>query len=169
MLHSIKLGGQAIPDLPIAERAQALEQMPQAEETQLYNMEAEIRKSFPSLSTDYLSARIAECNASISNLILARQREASLISEYTTQLALCEVRDEQIKAAGEDKDLIRALKEKFPPYNLSAMKSQVANSQQTVDSINMVITQEHESISDLSSVLALCKQRDQQLKAIKVL
>lgn len=170
--ESIRLGGMKIQDLPIAEMAQAVSQLPLAEDTERQNKINDIIAGAPKQRVGYLEGRIAECEANIVRIQGMKSQQQQLISEYSAQIGLCAHRDKEIARIDEDDPnrdaLISDLNKRFPPYNVAAMEQQIKQSTEAIERADEVIAQEYASISELKEYLALCRARDVKLRALGV-
>ena len=65
-----------------------------------------------------------------------------------------------------DADEIKALKLQFP-YVIDRLEEQVRISNESIERFQSVVKRETHDIEELNQVLALCRQRDAELKAVK--
>ena len=169
-ISSIRLGEMKICDLPIAEGARARSQLPLVEDTARQNEIENILAGFPKQRVDYLEGAIRECEVNILRIQEMKQQQSQLISEYTSQISLCEFRDneiERIEVDDPERDAkIKDLKKRFPPYNVSAMQQQIVQSGEAIVRADEVIAQEYNSIAELREVLVMCQARDAKLRAL---
>lgn len=163
---SIRLGGMKVQDLPIAEGAAAREQLPLAVDTERQNLIDDILKGSPRQRADYLLGRIAECEDNIKRVADLRNREHTLINEYTGLIILCKQRKkalERVKTPEEE----REVKKNYPPpYNIEKMYQQIEQSKESIERADGVIEIEHASIKELNAVLARCEVRDERLRTL---
>lgn len=171
-LNSIRLGEMKICDLPIGECARAASQLPLVEDTERQNKIEDILAGFPKHRVDYLEGRIRECERNILHIQEMKSQQQSLISEYTSQISLCEFRDKEIDRISADDpardEKISDLSKRFPPYNVSAMQQQIIQSGEALVRADEVIAQEYNSISELRETLVHCRARDAKLRALGV-
>lgn len=164
--ESIRIGGQEIGSLPIAEAALAKPQLIIAKRTEKENKIANIRAKYPTQNIDYLKSRVFECQENIKRIQAFKQEQLDSIQQYTGLISQCEIRDREI-AKTNDKARLKEIRGEFPLYQVDAMKIQIKQYQEAVTKSDEVIAQEYASISELENVLTLCKQRDKELKNIE--
>lgn len=166
-IDSIRLNGEKIEDLPIGESARAAMELQIVRNNDRKKQIDDIIKSSPTQDVIYLESRVVECEENIDRLGKVKGDQDKLINEYTATISLCEFRD--IELSGEtDKDRIKTLKRKFPPYNVAAMKQQIKQSFDSVEAITNVIAQEYSSIAELKELISRCVLRDSRLKALEI-
>ena len=169
-LASIRIGGMKLDTLPIAEAAIAKQQWSEKQAEENRNKIEDILGKYPKHSVAYLESRITECQENIKRVRKLKKDQEKLIDDYGTHIALCKHRDTEIAKLDPeaDKDEIKALRLKYPPYDVAAMKQQIKQSKEACLRCDYVVDQENTSISELTGVLALCKQRDGELKKFGV-
>jgi hypothetical protein len=167
-VQSIRIGDMQICDLPIAESAIAKQQLPLAEDTERQNKINNILAGYPKQKVSYLESRIKEAEVNVMRIGQLKSEQSALISEYTSQIALCKFRDEEIARIADDdpeKDSkLKDLFKRFPPYKVDAMNQQIVQSTETIERSDEVIAQEYAAIADLREIKALCEQRDIKLR-----
>lgn len=167
---SIRIGGMKLDTLPIAEAAIAKMQWAdkQAEETR--NKVENILGKYPKPRVDYLVSRITEAQENILRVKKLKSDQETMIQEYATHISLCHYRDVEVAKlkAPEDQAAITALELKYPPYNVKAMKQQIEQCKEALIRCDVVVETEHTSIAEMTGILALCKQRDAELKQFGV-
>ena len=167
-LESIRLGGMSIDELPIREAALVKEQLPAVHETIKRNKLGNIIAKYPKQTVAWVEGAIRECHATIKNVRALMERQQVMIDEYTGHISLCQYRDSELKKLdgrkNKDKEKIRELRLKFPPYQVPAMKLQIRQCQEAIQRSHQVIDKEHASIFELKKLLAVCQQRDEELK-----
>ncbi len=167
-LESIRLGGMSFDQLPMRESVLAQEQIPAVKETIKRNKLGNIIAKYPKQTVDWVEGAIRECQATIKNVRSLMERQQTMIDEYTVHITLCDYRDSEIKKLdgrkNKDKEKIKELRLKFPPYQIPAMKQQIVQCKEAIQRSNEVIDKEHLSISELRELLVKCKQRDEELK-----
>lgn len=169
-VESIRLGGMVSEDLPLAEAAQAREGITKARETERQNKINDILITSPKQKIDYLESRIVECRVNIGMQNQSISDIQTKISEYSSQITLCEFRDKEIERIEIDdpkrKEIIKDLKKRFPLYNVQAMKDQIGQFKLSNELAMKCIIQENDSIAELTGVIAECKKRDTDLKKL---
>jgi hypothetical protein len=165
-IDSIRLNGMKLDALPLAESAIAKEQWSQVQANEVKNKIEAIIGRYPKPSVAYLNGAISECQLNIKRIKKFKSDQDTMISEYTIHIRLCGYRDDEIAKLDQidDHDEIRRLKIKYPPYDIPAMEQQIKQCKEAMERCDDVIEQENDSIRELSGVLALCKQRDAELK-----
>lgn len=167
---SMRLAGRRIGNLPIAESAQAKQQMPSVYAADKATKIACVKARYPKATVAYLQSRIRECRQNIERVQNLKDQQRKYVTDYTSQLTMCEYRDTEIaKIAEDDPDRrrkIKELKKRFPPYDVEAMKLQIAEFDEACKRCDKVIIQEQESIAELSEVIGRCRQRDLELKSL---
>lgn len=162
-LESIRIGGMKVDELPIAESALTKQQMPMVEESIKRNKLGNIIAKYPKQTVAWVEGAIRECHASIKQVRALKAGQQKMIDEYTGHISLCAYRDKEI-AKTDDEEKIRELKLKFSPYNVKAMEQQIVQCKEAIERSDDVIDKEHKSIAELEKLLAVCKQRDEELK-----
>jgi hypothetical protein len=165
-VESIRLGGMSMDELPIREAALTKQQLPAVRETIKRNKLGNIIAKYPKQTVDWVEGAIRECEATIKNIRALMERQQTMIDEYNVHIGLCDYRDKEIALLdGEkDKEAIKELRLKFPPYNVDAMKQQIVQCKEAIQRSNDVIDKEHASIAELKELLVKCKMRDEELK-----
>jgi hypothetical protein len=165
-IDSIRLGGMAIDELPIAEGAITAAQMPAVREADRKNTVENIRAAYPKQSCAWVRGAIRECESTIKNVRGLKEDQQKMIDEYSGHISLCHFRDSEIERLDPEKDAdeIKRLKIKFPPYNVKAMKQQITQCKEAIVRADIVIDKEHADISKLKELLTKCQQRDAELK-----
>ena len=167
-IESIRLGDMEICDLPIAECANAQQQLPLAEDAERQNEIENILAGYPKQRVGYLNARIHECEENIGRIGQMKGQQAAMISEYTSQISLCKFRDDEVAQIAEDDEerdvKIKDLFKRFPPYKVPAMEQQVIQSNEAIQRADEVIAKEYASIAELRELMGLCEQRDNKLR-----
>lgn len=168
-VKSIRLAGMKIEDLPIAEAARVQPQIKIAEDTERQNEIGNIMKKYPTQRVDYLEGRIAECKKSQTGMAELALREQARIQEYQGHIEMCKHRDRMLAKLDPERDAeeIKQLKRQFP-YVIDRLEAQIVISNESIERFNTVVKQESASIQELSECLALCKQRDRELRALNV-
>lgn len=170
--NSIRVGGMKIQDLPMAELASAVSQIPIVEDTDRQNKVNDVVAGAPKQRVPYLKSRVVECEANIVRIGGMKQQQQQMISEYTAQIGLCKFRDKEIERLDEDdpeyKTLVKDLFKRFPPYKVSAMEQQIVQSTEAMERADDVVAQEYTSIAELREYLVLCESRDIKLRALGV-
>lgn len=167
-VDSIRLAGRRIENLPLAEQARAVDQIPAARKAELESKRAAIRARYPRQSVAYLEGRIREARANIKRISDFRDQQRRRGTEYAAEIGLCRQR-EKLEAAIPNDDPERErklaeLRKQFPPYNVAAMEQQIEQFDEAVRRCDGVIAQENASIAELSEVLALVRRRDEELR-----
>lgn len=177
-VESIRLNGMKIEDLPIGEAARVQPQMELARDTERQNKIAGVIAKYPTQRVDYLEGRIRECKESQEGMAKLALLEQQRIQEYQGHIEMCKHRDREIarleKARGtpgmttEIVDAhIKALKLQYP-YVIDRLEAQITISNESIERFNNVVQRESTDIQELSETLALCRQRDFELKQLGV-
>ena len=166
-IESIRLGGMKIQDLPIAELARSIPQLKIVEDAERQKKISDILDEYPNQRVAYLDSRVEECNTNIDRMAQVNAEQETLISEYTSIISLCKFRDKELEGLT-DKEKIKELKKKFPPYNVKAMETQIEQSKEAIVKVAHVVSQEYDSIVALKEKMALCIQRDVKLRNLGV-
>lgn len=169
-VDSIRLNGMKIDNLPMRESALTAEQMPAVREADKNNTIENIRAKYPKQSVAWVHGAIRECEATIKNVRGLKDGQQKMINEYSGHISLCAFRDSELKSLDpeKDEDAIKALKLKFPPYNVKAMKQQITQCKEAIVRADIVIDKEHNDISKFNKLLTECMQRDCELKLFGV-
>ena len=167
---SIRIGGMKLDTLPIAEAAIAKQQWPEKHAEEVRNKIEDILGRYPKPRVDYLTGRIWEAQDNIKRVKQLKVDQEKMISDYSVHINLCDYRDREIDKLDPvlDKKEIRELKLKYPPYNVKAMKQQIEQCKEALIRCDVVVDTEHASIAEMTGVLALCNQRDAELKQFGV-
>jgi hypothetical protein len=164
---SIRLGGLRIEDLPWWIQERLKPQLEMARNQELKQKALDILAKYPDQRADYLKARIDEAKKNSKLIAQQADKERTTIQEYTALIAQCEIRDEEL-AKTSDPDEQKAIKKRFPPWNVEAMHRQIFQCEQSIERCEAVIKQEQAAIEKLFEVRALCQQRDADLRAIGI-
>lgn len=167
---SIRIGGNTIDKLPIAEAAHTRHQMTIVDDGERETKIKSIIQRYPKQKVPYLRSRIVECEENIRRINQLRDKSIASISEYKGQISLCEHRDKElarINPKDPNKDAkIKKLKKDFPLYNVDAMYEQITQFQESAERAEEVVQTERDSIQEFVSVLALCQRRDEDLRRL---
>lgn len=175
-VESIRIGGNKIDELPIAEAAITKQQWPDIIKASKDNVIENVKARYPKQTIAWIAGAIRECNDSIKrvrNLAVSQQK---MIDDYLGHISLCEYRDKEICRTEEkyllgadDADIkqeIKELKLRFPPYNVDAMRIQIKQCREAIERSNEVIDKEHDSISKLKELHVQCTKRDNELREL---
>lgn len=169
-IESIRIAGMKICDLPIAEQAAAVSQLPLSVDTERQNKINNIIAGYPTQRVQYLVSRINECRVNIERMKQLKARTSKDIDLYNASIHACKFRDDQVLAIDPDspnKDKIRKeLFLKYPPYNVVKMKEQIENFKVTIERADEVIQNENDSIAEMTGLKAICMKRDEKLRAL---
>lgn len=167
-VESIRLGGRTVDQLPIAEAALTKQQMPEVLENARENKVVNIKAKYPKQTVDWINGAVRECEATIKNVRRLIGEQRTMIDEYTGHISLCRHRDKELMKLNDvkDADAIKALKKRFPLYNVQAMRDQVQQCNEAIHRADGVIDAEHKSIAELRALLVQCEARDKELKAV---
>ena len=169
-LASIRIGGMKLDTLPIAEAAIAKQQWSEKQAEDTKNKIEAILGKYPKPSVAYLNSRITESQENIQRIRKLKSDQEKMISDYSGHISMCNYRDTELAKLDPEKDeeAIKDLKRRYPPYNVKAMKDQIQQCKEAMFRCDLVVDAENESIAELSGTLALCKQRDSELKQFGV-
>jgi hypothetical protein len=175
-VKSIRLAGQRIENLPIAENAGAAPQLSVAQDIEKQSQVENILARYPNQKTPYLKSRITEAHENIKRMEKLIHDEQALVEEYRVTIGLCARRDEDIKKITAQQELsleehtqqVKALYLKVPPYNIKAMETQIKQSEQSIKRAEKVIKTEYGTVAEFTRYLTLCEARDLELKALGV-
>lgn len=170
-VDSIRLGGMKIDNLPIREGAVTAEQMPQKWQEEKENKIEAIRAKYPKQSAAWVHGATRECEATITNVRKLKDDQNVMITDYSGHISLCAFRDTELARldADKDKDEIKSLKLRFPPYDVKAMKTQIRLCKEAIVRSDIVIDKEHNDISRFKELLTQIHQRDRELKELGVI
>jgi len=163
---SVRLNDSKPENLPIGEAARAI---PAAQEADAMTVRAnkisEILGKYPKHDAAYLKGAIKEAHDNIGRVGMMKSQQTQTISEYTALLSMCDFRDQELQRLDPNSDAeeIKALKLRFPPYNIKAMKKQIEQCEEALVRCENVFTEENNTIREFSAVLALVNQRDTEL------
>lgn len=165
-VDSIRLGGRAVDELPIAEAAITKQQLPGVFEADRQNRVTNIKAKYPKQTVAWIDGAISECNDTIKNIRGLKGSQQKMIDDYTGFISLCKHRDKELKILTDPKEIAQ-LKRKFPPYNVKAMRRQIKQCKEAIERADGVVDKEHASISELNELRVQCVKRDEELKALK--
>lgn len=167
-IESIRIAGMKLENLDMVPAAHAKQQMPKVLKTDKQNKIDAIKAKYPKQSALYLRSRITECEENVQRIMKFITDMNAKIAEYRGQIVMCEMRDKQMETLDpdndRDKEIIKDLKFRFPPYNVPAMEQQILQFQEAIDRSEAVIKQEYASIGEHKEIVSLCDQRDLELK-----
>lgn len=165
-IESIRIGGKKLTNLDMVPAAHAKQQMPVVLKTDRENKIGAIKAKYPKQSALYLRSRITECEENVKRIMGFRDEQSQKISEYKGLIMMCGIRDNTVAALDpeKDKDQIKTLKLQVPPYNIAAMEQQIIQFKEAIERSDKVIKQEYDSIGEHKEIVALCDQRDLELK-----
>lgn len=164
-VDSIRIGGMKIDDLPIAEAAQVKEELPKFIKNEIKHKIETIKAEYPKQTIAYINGALLEAENNIKKVSELKDRETTLINEYTSLISLCKYRDKEI-AKISDVAEIKEINKQFPPYNVEAMQQQVVQSTEAINRADEVIAREYKDIAGLRELLGLCQQRDKKLEEL---
>lgn len=169
-LASIRIGGMKLDTLPIAEAAIAKQQWSEKQAEDTKNKIEAILGKYPTQTVAYLSSRITESRENIQRIKKLKGDQEQMISDYSGHISMCKYRDDEVAKLDpeQDKEAIKKLEVQYPPYDVKAMKQQIEQCKEAMFRCDLVVDAENESIAEMSGVLALCKQRDAELKQFGV-
>lgn len=167
--ESIRINGRRIENLPLGQGNQVKEGLREFLKTDKETKENNIIAKFPKHKRPYLEAQIRECRRNINQIKNFKRDLKNNIVEYRQLIKDCQKRDEEIAKCDpiEDKDRINKLKREIPPYNVEAMYKQIEQFEEGIDKCDETIEQDYDSISEITSILALVEQKEKELKNIK--
>lgn len=179
-IESIRIDGMRIDELPMVAAAHAKQQLPLALETARQNRVNDIKSRYPTQNCGYLIGRINEARNNIDRMRGQIRKTRASIKEYYVQIRECRgkptLRDLEPQFAeiaasdlttSEKKEKIHQLRSQpLAPYDVEAMLQQIEQFDEYIEKLTDVIATEHESIAEMTGVLALCEQRDRELKSI---
>lgn len=169
---SIRIGGMKLDTLPIAEAAIAKQQWSEKQAEEIRNKIEDILGKYPQHTVEYLKARITECQENIVRIRKLKSEQETMINDYAGHIGMCNHRDRELAKLDperpEDAAQIKKLKIQYPPYNVQAMKQQIDQCKEAILRCDVVVDAENKSIAELNGTLALCKQRDSELKQFGV-
>ena len=165
-IASIRVGGMKLDTLPIAEAAIAKQQWSEKQAEETRNKIQDILGKYPKPTVLYLESRITECQENIQRIKKLKSEQDQMISDYSAHISMCKYRDTELEKLDPERDReeVKKLKIKYPPYNVDAMRQQIEQCKEAILRCDVVVDAENKSIAELSGVLSLCKQRDAELK-----
>lgn len=175
-LTSIRIGGMKIQDLGFVEMAHVKQQIPLMLDTERKNRIEDLISKFPHHRVDYLQSKIKESKENIVRVRDMIDEQKKLITDYQKEIALCNFRDNEISringdlslGSDEKREQVKALKKKFPPYDVQAMKQQIIQSGEAIDRGEQVINREAVDIEQHAHLLGMCEIRDEEFKKLGV-
>ncbi len=163
---SVRINDCKPENLPIGEAARAIPAAQEADAVTVRdNKLREIHGKYPKHDAAYLKGSIKEAHDNIGRVGMMKTQQTQTISEYTALLSMCAFRDKELARLDdvEDKEEIKALKLKYPPYNIEAMEQQIKQCEEALVRCEKVFADENDTIQEFSAVLALVTQRDKEL------
>lgn len=168
-VESIRIGGMLPADLPIAESAQAKEQMPLAEEDAKKQLVKNIKARYPPQDVEYLRSRIREARGNIAKFQEQRNRIASSREEYRMLLHDVKKRDKRIRKAEEElggdalEAEIKAATAEYGPWQRVGLERQLGQFGESIQRFEDVVKVEQKAIDELTELLGQCRARDKEL------
>lgn len=173
-IASIRINGMRIQQLPIAEKALSLAQMPEVQRKKKELDIERVLKKYPSASVEYLESRERECRENIRRVEQMIVDQQTMIKDYTGWVQIMEVREQSLELASkieneEERNLeIRKIEKKWPPYQSGALLDQIQQCREAVERGQKVIAEENASIAMLNENMGLAKLRDKELSGLGV-
>jgi len=179
-VKSIRIAGQRIEDLPLAQVAYAKPFVRIAEDDERQNKVEAIISGFPKQSKEWIEGAIKEANA---NAIMIATRKTEILgqlAQYTGILTLVKIRDSEIEALEGD-DLVEKIQTwnmrlmpaltkvtKYAIFSAVDLKKQIDMFQRDADKMEDVVKKEYEDISNLRILKDKVMRRDAALAALGV-
>lgn len=165
-VESIRIAGKRIEDLAVPiEAIKAVQQLPEALETERQNKIANVRRRYPTADIDFLRSKIEGCHHNIRAMHQLIAKERSTVNEFSGIIALCNQRDKELSnAIGEM--LVASIRGRYPPYETEAMEKQVKQCNDGIERAEVVIKNENKSIQEVAGAIAQCEERDYYLKEL---
>ena len=163
---SLRLNGKKVDELPIAEARQVIDQLPMVNAMDRMNQIEDIKAKYPKQEVAWIDGAYRECNGNMHAVRDLAARTQQQIDEYMGHIALCKHRDKLIGQANGDKIKLKEINAQFPPYNVKAMKQQIAQFRQTINRCNDVVDQEQTTMEELKTLRSKCVERDEKLKSL---
>ncbi len=164
---SIRLSGLKVEDLPwwIREGIKRQIALMVAEERKTRILE--VLATHPTYRADYLKSKIEECRKNIKVVAAHKVREQGTVEEYSILIAQCAIRDRELEGV-EDPAKIKAIKKKYPPYNVPAMETQITQCREAMKRCDEVIAKDRQSLEEIHAVRGQCQIRDSELRKLGV-
>tara|TARA_A100001201_G_C4043889_1_gene187584 strand:+ start:190 stop:732 length:543 start_codon:yes stop_codon:yes gene_type:complete len=170
-LDSLRINGSKIENLPLGQGEKAKEGLADFLKTDKENKRNNIIAKYPKVSVEYIKGTLKELKSNINKVKKLKHDLKIKIDEYNLLITQGHVRDAKIseldKNNPKDATRIKELLKQFPPYNIEALKNQIAQFEESIERCNNVIEQEYESIAEFTKNLALVEQRDRELLSIE--
>ena len=164
--ESIRINGMEIGDLPLGQGNEAKEGLAEFLKTDRENQERNIIAKYPSGKLPYLRNSIKVCKANIEKIKGFKAELKIKISEYRSLIDDCRFRDLEMEKHNDDAEAMKALRLKYPPYDIDAMNQQIQQFEEGIARSDEVIEKDYDSIAEVSRVVALVEQRDKELMSI---
>lgn len=165
--ESIRIDGRKIEDLPLGLGNEAKDGLAGFLKTDKETKENNIRSRYPKQEADYVKATIRDCEQNIDRIKTFKAGLKEQVTDYRNLLADCSFRDKEMEQYNKDNpndaDAMKALRLKYPPYDIDALKQQIIQFEEGITRSDDVIEKDHDSIRAFSQVLVLVEQRDRDI------
>jgi hypothetical protein len=178
---SIRLNGQLIEDLPIAERAAALPQLPLAHDAERQNNIEAVLARYPKQKIEAISARIKEAQDNIDRISNMRAAQQEMINNYNHIKNMCKLRDKELSFYPDEGD---ERNEKIREWNIqlanantaaymvyedaSKFDEQIAQCEDAILKAEDVLERERNDIRNMEKLSGQIIARDVELKRLGV-
>lgn len=167
---SIRINNMKIESLPLGQGNSAREGLADFLKTDKETKENNIIAKYPKHKLVFLESQLKECKSNIKKIKNFKKELKDQIAEYRVLISDSRFRDKEIekynKDNPEDKEKIKELRLKYPPYNIEALEKQIEQFNESIDRCDEVIEKEYESISEIQQILVLVKQKEMELRNI---
>lgn len=169
--ESIRIDGLKIQDLPLGQGNEAKDGLSGFLKTDRETKENNIRANYPNQEADYVRSTIRDCEQNIVRIKAFKIGLKQQVTDYRNLLADCTFRDKEMEQYDndnpDDADAMKALRLKYPPYDIDALKQQILQFEEGITRSDDVMEKDHNSITAFSQVLVLVEQRDREILRMK--
>ena len=179
-IDSIRLNGQVIKDLPIAELASAIPQLPLARDTERQNAIEAILARYPKQTLSSISGRIKEAQKNIERISKLREEQHEMINTYKHIKNMCKVRDKELSFYPDGPERAEKIREwnitlanantaAYIVYeNADGFDEQIKQCEDTIKKAEDVLERERADIRNMEKLSGQIIARDVELKRLGV-
>ena len=180
-VDSIRLNGQVIADLPLAERAHALQQLPLAHDAERQNQIESVLARYPRQELEAIQARVREAQDNITRVTKMLSDQRDMINTYNHIKNMCKLRDKELSfypdEGQERSDKIREWNIQLANANTAAyivyedgskFDEQIKQCEEAIEQAEDVIERERNDIRNMEKLSGQIIARDVELKRLGV-
>lgn len=180
-VDSIRLNGQVISDLPLAERAHALQQLPLAHDAERQNEIQAVLARYPKQNIEAIQAKINEAQENITRISKMLSDQRDMINNYNHIKNMVKLRDKELSFYPDDgperdekirewnMQLANANTVAYIVYDdLSKFDEQIKQSEEAIEKAEHVIERERNDIRNMEKLSGQIIARDVELKRLGV-